>query len=424
MTHRTSFNLNAYVLLISGFTALFLLTGCISLKSKQIDDAHPMDVTPRVGNYYFLPRGLVQMDGEPVYVQNNMVDFKITVKVANVPDKEARYFLRHRINVFYDDAIVLKVNGKGLLESVNITTEDRTPAIIDKIADTIIDIGKIASSGNPLADVKSLQDENKPKAFHVQFDPLSPIQRGQAVAALEKAKVVLAFDDDLPNSRVMTDVKRIRALLSNRSSFNDPKVIELDGAAYRPPMIVGMSLSLSGGDVAAIKLAQVSVRVPDAGALAVMDTSRSFLIKKINNYTLVDGDLYQIDHTRPSQLLAAVSIPASIARKVSEAIPTIVAIQDKRAARVPPDLAAQKAQLDAETSVLNSKAALIKAQEALQPLPNPRGDTVQEVVSEVNAAKHREEEAQSKASEAKARAEEAQAKAEAAKRDLNKPPVQ
>jgi hypothetical protein len=370
---------------------------------------------PRLGNYYFLPRGLIQIDGAPVS-KDFATDFHVTVKSINVPDKARRFFLRQHANPFYDDDLQLKVNGKGLLETVNFSTEDKTPAIIDKVTETFIDVARIGASGGG-ALFKSAQEARTAitlKPFHVVFDPFDSTEKEAARRKLEECGFKLDFlDADPGNGLVAGDSKDRRIVYretDDSTAVPDPAAGE--GIFYRPPTVVGLAVATLDNSQTGI-LQRVFVRLPNRNEIAVMDASRSFLIKKKSNYALVDGDLIQIDHNRPSQALALVGIPASIVRKVADAIPTIIAIEDKRATRVPPELAAQKAQLDAQTALLNSQMALIEARKKAQ------GD------GQTNTALTREalaNQAEAHETEASARLERANAdKAEAAARAQKAP---
>ena len=303
------------------------------------------------------------MDGVP-----GDKDFVVTIKTFNVPDKEHRFFLRHRKNAFYEDDLLLKVNAKGLLETVNLTVEDKGPAVIDKAVETIIDVARISASGGvgPFFRDSSEITEIPLKPFHVVFDPFSAKQRSDAATMLAECGFQLSFPEPQPAQKwLAADAKQIESVTSRLSeaAASNPKIA--DGILFRPPTAIEMQISALNNSTGGI-LQHVFVRLPNPIEIATLDASRAFLIKKKNHYSLEDGDLIQVDYNRPSQALAFVSIPASVAHKVAEAIPSIIEIQDKRASRVPPELAAQKAQLDAQTALLNSQAALIEANKKLK----------------------------------------------------------
>ena len=269
---------------------------------------------PRLGNYYFLPRGLIQIDGGPVS-KDFSTDFHVTVKSVNVPDKERRFFLRQHANPFYDDDLQLKINGKGLLETVNFTTEDKTPAIIDKVTETFIDVARIGASGRGALFMNPQEARTAIvlKPFHVVFDPFNPAEKEAARKKLEECGFALTFPDATPGNALVAGDSKDRKLVyrETRDSVSPPDPAAAEGIFYRPPTVVALAVATLDSSQTGV-LQQVYVRVPNRNEVAVMDASRSFLIKKKSNYALVDGDLIQIDHNRPSQAMALVGIPASI----------------------------------------------------------------------------------------------------------------
>lgn len=343
----------------------FALSGCVALTSTPSPTGTSNDYDPRLGNYYFLPRGLIQIDGAEVSKDTH--EFQVTLKTLNVPNKEWRYFLSKHTNFFYDDDLSLKVNPKGLLETVNITTEDKTPAVIDKVVDTFVDIARIATSEgiNLTADDSTAGAPTKLIPFHVIFDPFEQDERNAAVKKLRDCGFKIKFPNPPWAEAHPRDGKSI--LLAERVRTEPgiyPAARESTGVVYRPPTIVEVEI-LTTSNVQTGLLQHVWVRMPDPYELAVLDTSRAFLVKKKNNYAFTDGDLIQVDHTKPSQALALVGIPASIVHKVAEAIPTLISLEDNRAKRTPPDLVEQKTQLDAQTALINSRLALLQAQQKL-----------------------------------------------------------
>lgn len=385
------------------------LASCVALKTTFAPESSAT-MEPRLGNYYFLPRGLIQLDGVP-----GTNDFQLTVKTFNVPDKNRRFFLRQHKNPFYEDDVLLKINGKGLLETVNLSTEDKTPAIIDKVTDIFIDVARISASGgiSPLArNADEIENAIPLKPFHVVFDPFIPAQKEAAVRTLHDCGFVLAVPDSRPAQYNIPGDSKATSLITEQSSQAAPNPGNAEGILFRPPTAIELQISTRDNSEAGL-LQHVFIRLPSLNEIAVMDASRSFLIKKKNNYVLVDGDLIQIDHNRPSQALAFVSIPASILHKVAEAIPTIIAIEDKRATRVPPELAAQKAQLDAQTALLNSQMALIEARRKAQGDGQTNRALTRDALA--NQARAEDREASARLERAKADKEEAEARAEKAK---------
>ncbi len=75
--------------------------------------------------------------------------YRIIAEVKNVPDKdEGVLYAHYATNWFFNDNTSLKTGKDGLLSATDATVEDRSPQIIDNLADTAINVFKfIESSG-------------------------------------------------------------------------------------------------------------------------------------------------------------------------------------------------------------------------------------------------------------------------------------
>jgi len=297
----------------------------------------------QVGNYYYLPRGMVRVVGEP----DSTKGYKITISRFNVPDHNSRYFLKQNSNGFFDDHAVLDVDDQGLLTTANVESEDKTAAVIDKVVETVVSVAKISANlGSNVAEIQSMEVESL-KPFNCTFDPLDDNEVREARNRLNGAGFVL-------NVVRPRGSKNSEVVAQNAS-------ISKEGIYYRPPCPVKLSISpRSSNSLAMIENTVVSV--PDGNEIAVFALSRPFLVKKTTNLTFVAGDLKKVDFQKPSEVLAAVSIPASIASKIGEAIPSIIQIQDSRANAA---LKEEKARLDAQKALLDAQLALRNSQTAL-----------------------------------------------------------
>ena len=64
---------------------------------------------------------------------------------------------------------------------------------------------------------------------------------------------------------------------------------------------------------------KTDLRIPDRNQLAVFDLRRTALVKRTTNLAFVEGNLTTVTEIRPSQVLAAVTIPADLAAKAATA---------------------------------------------------------------------------------------------------------
>jgi hypothetical protein len=305
-----------------------------------------------VGNYYFLPRARVRIKAEKADGDNN---FTVTVSQFNEPDRSHRYFLKQENNAFFEDQLVLTVNDSGLLQTVNVDSEDKTSEIIEKVADTVVDAFKVASQTGVAALVAV---EFKP--FNYVFDPLDPEETEDIKQKMDTRGFVLGVKPDPIHSRRSARIEQTKNI-AEKASITTTEHLSGNGVFYHPPIAVQLTINGMSGDGRLVE--RKTLRLPDPDRVAMLSMTRSALISKKTHVTFVNGDLSSVDYKKPSQALAAVSIPASIVHKAAEAIPAVVKIQDERATH---GATQRKAELEAQAEVLKAQAALIEAKAALE----------------------------------------------------------
>src|SRR5205085_5160779 len=107
---------------------------------------------------------------------------------------------------------------------------------------------------------------------------------------------------------------------------------------------------------------KTDVRIPDKNQISVFDLKRMALVKRTSNLTITEGSLTTVTETRPSQVLAAVTIPADLAKKAADAIPSLVKIQNDTANAA---TNAETARINSQTALINAQSQKLKAEEAL-----------------------------------------------------------
>lgn len=334
------------------------LVSCSNVRSSfaSVDDAS--EVRANVGNYYFLPKARVRIKAEKTADGG----FTVTVSQFNLPDRTQRYFLQHRTNILADDALVLTVDKNGLLQTMNLDSEDKTPAIIDSVTATVIDVFKVASQTAALEPAPGQGQPAKTfTPFNYVFDPLNKIETDEIKEKMKDKYFQLeVYPYPAPRSgTTATDFKGTSEATSDVAAVHHR---ESESAVfYRPPTAVEVIIRCKDFDDRMVE--RIVARVPDQRIVAAISLSRAALIKKTTHLTFIDGDLSGVDFKKPSQALAAVNIPASIAHKAAEAIPEIIKVQDARAIH---DETQRKAEIEAQTGLLKSQLALIQAQAALE----------------------------------------------------------
>lgn len=319
-----------------------------------------------LGSYYFLPKTRIKIDGVPG--KDN--SYAVTIAQVNEPDRDHRYFLSYHPNGFAEDIYTVTVDSKGLLQTLNLQAEDKTPAIINKLADTAVSVLSAAENAAGLVRKQAGTPTPNPcdpppqLAFSVAFDPQDYDEYWRAKKLLGKAKFELTVCPEprtsKPNECSTSDAKQV-VQGARPASESEQHSLSSNGVFFHPPTTI--TITVKPLDYECLRLVQTTdVRIPDRHEVAVFDLTRLALVKRTTNLAFVDGNLTTVNETRPSQVLAGVTIPADLAAKVAAAIPALIKIQNDTANA---EINARTAQLNAQTAQLTAESNRLKAEAAL-----------------------------------------------------------
>jgi hypothetical protein len=204
--------------LLVAFAALSCV-GCTVLTSETIDQLAGAKRAPR-GVQYALPRGTVvaKLDVEPATLA-----FILGLEPGEVvPDRHHEYVLRYQPNASYDDDILIKTNDKGLLTSVETTTEDRTPGVIVNIAKALAAFGRLEAAE---------QEKQITPLLTRAFDPFDPNQRAWVTEEINR-RIVGYIETALKSCRYVgnasgTAARRMRDVLEPQSDTAEKEVARL-----------------------------------------------------------------------------------------------------------------------------------------------------------------------------------------------------
>jgi hypothetical protein len=339
-----------------------VLIGCGSVFTTTSEPAGNGPVSA-LGSYYFLPKTRIKIDGAP----KDTTNYVITIAQVNEPDRNHRYFLRYHRNVLSEDAYTVTVDSKGLLQTLNLTAEDKTPAIINKIADTIVSAISAAESGAGLRGARGAKGVVVEAPFSVTFDPQDEEEYSAAERLIDKAGFTLTITPK-PNSSGTASARTSsndKGLILNARSASEAELQKhsSDGVFFHPPTTVTIKITPQSGTRLLVQ--KTELRIPDKNQLAVFDLRRMALVKRTTNLVFSEGNLTTVTETRPSQVLAAVSIPADLAAKAATAIPSIIKIQNENANA---STNAETARINAQTALINAETSRLKAEDALNQL--------------------------------------------------------
>ena len=328
--------------LLSAASVGFFFSGCQTVTTAPEPIDKPVHQKALVGQYYFLPKKRLQIIGT-----HDGSIYTVTLAEIMEADHRHRYFARQRKNVLYDDHTVITTDAKGLLAAVNVTSTDQTPAIIDSIADTIINLAKIAANASGW---KVAEAGGMPPPFDVIFDPFSQAEIKAANKTMDPSGFQITAKPLPP----------INADFSRQVTKGAPPAPE--GISFRPPTIMSFEFASKEGSPTNV-YRKFGVTLPDQRTISTLPYNREFLVGRTLNATFTEGMLSSVDYTLPSQVKAAIGIPASIIGKVSEALPDLITVRN---ANRNAGADAETARLNAQAGVLNAQAAVITARKALK----------------------------------------------------------
>lgn len=283
---------------------------------------------------YSLPIGMMKLKVE--LDANNV--FKVTgPSVINFPQRDRTFFLTYKPSPFASDEVLFGVDDKGLLQTVNSTTEDRSPEIVSKITEIATDL--VLSGVPKLTEAADAPATGSAKPFQREFflDPLKLVNK----APLRRNGVTLAVTDLAPGSgtAIHTPV------------WPAPNPDARQGSVHfrlLRPLLVTLTYERVNYS------ATFGIVVPDPDQEVTLDIRRAPCIKNLTELTFAAGSLQTVKFEKPSEVLGCLAIP-STAIKAVLGLPTAI---DGRKSTL---LQSQKDVLAAQTALLKAEADLVAA---------------------------------------------------------------
>lgn len=315
------------VWLYSGLAVLLfvLLTGifssCAVVKTNFSEDAKK-DATV----YYYLPESIIKIHSvvKVAVIYNSdstlngssrVIEQSFTTTSEMIADTKELLALNYKPNALMADEIKLAVNAKGLLETVNITTEDRTPEIIATLAAAPQTILGINSGQAKAADI-IIKIKEYTTDFALKASDISTTKKliGWNLIVLnelgENDFLNIAADFEINTVEAAPAPKTVSELMNN----NDKSVSETNGILTRP--IKNLQLNIESKISTLSKALPVTIQVADAGKLLNIPVNRTAFVKRINKIGFSDGMLISNEINKPSSVEGFVSIPINIAKAV------------------------------------------------------------------------------------------------------------
>ncbi|MEO8613911.1 MAG: hypothetical protein ABI600_02130 [Luteolibacter sp.] len=286
-----------------------LTASCAMVQTRTAAEGEPNDSRAYAGLHYSLPKGIIDIQG---VIGSGDSLYTITMSRHNDADRHARYRLIVGKNILFEDKNVFSVDEKGLLtDTLTANSVAKTGVIIDNLADTAINIGKIMLKAPGAGFGLPGQKAVPLRPFKVSFDPFCASDVKSAVGQMAAAGFQLTLDPSRDRS-----AKSSISTLRGEEQVDGEKFSKM-GFYYRPLTTVKMRIVCIGD--AAISVVK-NVSVPDPSALAVYSVSRGAFADRSHTITIVEGEPRKMEHNYPSEVVAITAIPFNLTSKLLNAL--------------------------------------------------------------------------------------------------------
>lgn len=352
------------VLLISG-----LFSSCTVVKTNYSNVANKEATV-----YYYLPESIIKIraTAKVAVVYNadstltgssNLIEQSFVITTEMIADTKDLLSLNYKPNALMADDIKYAVNAKGLLETVNITTEDRTADIISKLAESPQVILGASTDTN-----KAAGNIVKIKEFVSDFAIKASTISGTSQTVKWNLVILneLGIDDQpkaVPADFVLSspDVQTTPPVLSTLINVSGSKNTEIEGILTRPIKNISLEIKSAISGINFNSTLPSNVVVADVTKLIVIPVKRTAFVKRVNKIGIQDGIVLSNEINKPSSVEGFVSIPINIAKAIVSIPGQLVQFRydnTKRSDEL------EKAKLSYEKSIQESqKFALTKEQE-------------------------------------------------------------
>lgn len=330
---------------------------------------------------YFLPKAIVDLtikSALPAKDAPSGASPVLTLLVDGVhyvPDPSYHYSVKIDHSAFYDDDIAVTTDANALLQSVNSITTDRTPDIIQKLAEAPLQI----LTGQTFVGVKV-----PGKVFDIKYslDPTSWAEINDLNRLLKRVNTGVKFSAR-PLVYISSDRSRIHPNCGINICFRTamPYVLELSRTNGKRAKNAtntknGKNAGKNGGDSAkgnqnlnnGVDIPPVVARqvvvLPNRHVVGEIPITRSAFVRKEFKLGFTNGMLTSVHLNNPSEVLAFIQIPITVAKAIVS-IPS--AMFQFKTTQITADnnlLTAQQKNLDLQRQIIDAQQKLVAAQVA------------------------------------------------------------
>lgn len=253
-------------------------------------------------NCYFLPKMMLKLTVNAKVLNDKILSYKIDHEKVLVADPAHRYYLTFNASAWSDDTVKIEFSPEGFLKRIETITDDKTGAIIEKLAE----LGtKIAEAVAMIPEFVDRDMAETKMIYTTVFDPFNLVEMqrvNQELAAINKTV-------------------SIEARLIDVADIDDKKgVINFDkpvGGIYARP-IASAELTMKAGT----SIQRHLFTLPHPLKVHFVALTRPRFIKSSFTMDFDMGFPKSIAVQRPSQLLSILQVPINV-------LSTILALPSK-----------------------------------------------------------------------------------------------
>lgn len=329
-----------------GLIVLLFFAGCTVVKTNYSDSAKKLATV-----YYYLPETLIKITAsakvavvyDPVSKaltdESHILEETYVFTPETIADTKHLLSLNYKPSVLMADKIKYGVDDKGLLESIDIATEDRTPDIISKLTEAPVTIFGVKGV---VPEKMNLPNINKPIVKIKDFTTEFAIKASEILTRNKSMtwNLILINEEGVDENvksidagfTLSTDEKpyfKDGDKLVNRNS--DPKAVpslecllkeedterkETRGILTRPQRNIGIKIKSHNEILKFNSEYPTYVSIADPTKLIVIPVERTAFVSRKNNIVFKEGLIKSNSIDKPSSVEGFLSIPIDIAKAI------------------------------------------------------------------------------------------------------------
>lgn len=349
-----------YIAAIGLFVLILLI---VVLKEKNVVETDYSDDEAKEGIvYYYLPQSVLNIKSllrvAVLYVNEEITRAEIieqtfALSTMMIADTTELLAMRYVSDIFSADEVRFEVNANGLLETGNVTTEDRMPQIVTTLGDAPSTILSLESLDTQKEEVKI---HEYTREFSIRFSSLESddFKLDWPVRIVNEYGKKNMFHNLEAGFEIQTDMrekpdKRLDKILEKTRNLETGKRV-VSGLLTRPLKNVTLLFKTNCQDKKKGETTVANISVADVTKAVIVPVRRKSFGKRTNKISMKEGIILSHEVINPSSFENFISIPVRIAKAVVSIPAQLVQFKfdnTKRATEL------EKVKLDYEKSVLD-----------------------------------------------------------------------